>query len=77
MPVWQCKEAFAYWRNGHPVVVAHGDLVSSPKDPRYKGHEDSFELVEEKAARQAAQHAPAVEAATANPGERRSFRPKE
>lgn len=76
MPVWQCKEAFAFWRGGHPIVVSHGDLVSNPKDPRYKGHEGAWELVEDKAARQASPHT-SVEAATANPGERRSFRPKE
>lgn len=74
MPVWQCKEAFVFWRGGAPIVVSHGDLVSNAKDPRYKGHEDAFELVEDKAARQAT---PVVEAATAAPGERRSFKPKE
>lgn len=74
MSIYQCKEAFVFWRGAEPVVVNPGDLCSNTKDPRYKGHESAWELVEEKAMRQ--DNAANVEAATAAPGERRSFRPK-
>jgi hypothetical protein len=68
MAAFRCKESFVFWKDGSPVTVVSGDIVASVKDPRYVGHENAFEPIEEYATRR---HQP-VEETTAEPGTHRS-----
>ena len=65
---YRCKSGFAFWVKGSPTVVRAGDIVSSEKDPRYKGHEENFESIDEHMAKRGRP----VEQATAAPGEVRT-----
>jgi hypothetical protein len=66
MSILRCTESFAVM-NGHiPRVLRAGDTVYD-NDPVVKGHEASFEPLEDHIAR-----VTSVEAATAAPGEKRS-----
>ncbi|MFG3426141.1 hypothetical protein [Streptomyces californicus] len=72
MAVQRCREAFTIWRNGAPITYTAGQLVED-KDPILKSHRHLFQDVAE-AARRPAQSIPA-EAATNEPGERRTLTP--
>lgn len=79
MASYRCVAPFAFFVDGTPFVVTAGEVVSDVKDPRYKGHESEFELVDDYETRTTAQYAArssgkVVEQATAAPGERRSYR---
>lgn len=66
---YRCKESFVIFPKGAaPIVVSAGDMITSTKDPRYAGHEGSFEPLEDYALRR---HQP-VEQATAEPGAKRT-----
>ncbi|MET8707774.1 hypothetical protein [Streptomyces californicus] len=72
MAVQRCREAFTIWRNGAPITYTAGQLVED-KDPILKSHRHLFQDVAE-AARRPTQSIPA-EAATNEPGERRTLTP--
>ena len=64
--VYRCTEAFAHFRDGLPLVYAAGDEVLAD-DVVLKTHGSFFELASARLSRN-----PAVEAATAGPGEKRT-----
>ncbi len=72
MAVQRCREAFTIWRDGAPITYTAGQLVPD-KDPILKSHGHLFQDVAE-AARRPVQSIPA-EAATNEPGERRTLTP--
>ncbi|MFB6423686.1 hypothetical protein ACFCXC_18360 [Streptomyces microflavus] len=72
MSVQRCREAFTIWRGGAPITYTAGQLVPD-KDPILGTHGHLFQDVAE-AAQRPAQAVPA-EAATNEPGQRRSLTP--
>lgn len=63
MAVMRCIEPFVFWTDGVPRAIRTGDLVDDD-DAAYVKHRAHFEGVK-------ASNVPAVERATAAPGERR------
>lgn len=68
MAIKRCKHPFVAYLNGRPRVLHVGDLVDED-DPVMRGRTHMFEDVEATVPHRAE---PAVEQATAEPGERRS-----
>lgn len=73
MSLIRCREPFSADVDGVPRTVAAGALVDE-SDPIVKGREALFETVDDYAAR--TNRVRPVEAATAEPGEKRSVEPK-
>lgn len=71
----RCKQSFAAVVKGTPRVIAAGALVDSA-DPIMKGREALFEDVDAYMADKADRQSRPVEAATAEPGEKRTVKPR-
>jgi hypothetical protein len=70
MGIKRCKESFAIFVNGAPRMLTAGSLVDDA-DQVVADYPNNFEDVESFVS---SRSAPSVEQATAEPGEKRSFR---